>query len=450
MKTQATKTTSPNTSHRWTALTTISRRKMVLACGLLLLGAGLSLNPVAKTPNTRIDTTLLLAIEPAPIVQASEPEHNWQDITVNNGDNLSNLFNKAGLNDATMYKVLEKNADAKQLTKLHPGEKLGFDIKDKELLALRHIKSPLETIIIRNTDSGFVTERQLREPESRLDYRYTTLENSLFLDGSKAGLSQTVIMDMANIFGGVIDFVYDPRVGDTFEVLYEQLYLDGELYKDGNIVAASYTNKGKQYNAYRYTDSNNKPGYYNEDGVSMRKAFLRAPVDFTRISSRFNPKRLHPIFKTRRPHRGIDYAAARGTPVFSTGDGRVTKAAYNSASGNHIVVQHGLAYTTKYLHLNKRHVKKGQKIKQGQIVGTVGSTGYATGPHLHYEFLVNGVHRNPSTILNKLPKAKSIASSEKSRFMKLVNPVKSQLAAYNSTHQQLHASNGNSRQATGG
>jgi murein DD-endopeptidase MepM/ murein hydrolase activator NlpD len=255
---------------------------------------------------------------------------------------------------------------------------------------------------------------------------------------------------MANIFGGVIDFVYDPRKGDTFEVLYQQLYLDGEYYKDGNILAASYTNKGTQHTAYRYTDSNGKTGYFSAKGVSMRKAFLRAPVDFTRISSRFNPNRLHPIFKTSRPHRGIDYAAKTGTPVFATGDGRVITASYNNASGNYVVLQHGQAYTTKYLHLSKKHVKKGQRVAQGQIIGKVGSTGYATGPHLHYEFLVSGVHRNPSTILNKLPKARSIEVSELNRFNEMVNPVKTQLAAYNATHTQLQASNGDSSQATGG
>lgn len=425
-------------------------RLLILGLGVVVVAIGLSMQPSPKQPAERISAKLTLNIEPKAEPKPAAPEHNWKDITVKSGDNLSAVFKRAGLNDASMYQVINHNYEAKELTNLFPGEQLGFDIVDDKLLALRHIKNPLDTVIIKKAGSGFETRHIVREPESRIDYRYTSLKDNLFLDGSKAGLSQNVIMDMANIFGGVIDFVYDPRKGDTFEVLYEQLYLDGEYYKDGNILAASYTNKGNQHTAYRYTDSNGKTGYFSAEGVSMRKAFLRAPVDFTRISSRFNPKRLHPIFKTSRPHRGIDYAARTGTPVFATGDGRVIKASYNNASGNYIVLQHGQAYTTKYLHLSKKHVKKGQRVTQGQIIGKVGSTGYATGPHLHYEFLVSGVHRNPSTILNKLPKAKSIEASELQRFDQLVNPVKTQLAAYNATHTQLQASNGDSSQATGG
>ena len=168
----------------------------------------------------------------------------------------------------------------------------------------------------------------------------------------------------------------------------------------------------------------------------MRKAFLRAPLDFTRISSGFNLKRLHPVFKTTKPHRGIDYAASRGTPVYAAGDGRVSQAGYSKANGNYIFIKHGSKYTTKYLHLHKRGVRKGQQVKQQQIIGWVGSTGYATGPHLHYEFLVNGVHRNPRTILKKLPKAKSITSNDKEAFLAQIDSLQMQLAAYNN-HRNL-------------
>ena len=164
----------------------------------------------------------------------------------------------------------------------------------------------------------------------------------------------------------------------------------------------------------------------------MRKAFLLAPVDFTRISSNFNPRRLHPIYKTSRPHRGTDYAASRGTPVFAAGDGRVSKAGYSKANGNYVFIQHGEQYVTKYLHLHKRKVKKGQRVTQSQVIGTVGSTGAATGPHLHYEFLMNGVHRNPRTIHKKLPKAKSLSAAEMPRFQQAINKASTQLAALRS------------------
>ena len=161
----------------------------------------------------------------------------------------------------------------------------------------------------------------------------------------------------------------------------------------------------------------------------MRKAFLLAPVDFTRISSNFNPNRLHPIYKTKRPHRGTDYAAPTGTPVFAAGDGRVVKAGYSRANGNYIFIQHGEQYVTRYLHLHKRKVKQGQRVSQSQVIGTVGSTGAATGPHLHYEFLMNGVHRNPRTIHKKLPKAKSLPGSEMARFREAIRDVSVQLAS---------------------
>ena len=235
-------------------------------------------------------------------------------------------------------------------------------------------------------------------------------------------------MDLANIFGGVIDFVLDPREGDTFHVLYEELYLDGEKYKTGNILAAEFVNKGNRYTAFRYLDEDDRAGYYSANGESMRRQFMLAPVDFTRISSHFNPRRLHPIYKTRRPHRGTDYAAPRGTPVFSAGDGRVTEAGYTKANGNYVVVQHGEAYTTKYLHLHKRKVRKGERVAQNQVIGTVGSTGAATGPHLHYEFLVNGVHTNPRTVHKKLPKASSLAAVELPRFRAQTQTFQMQLA----------------------
>ncbi len=161
----------------------------------------------------------------------------------------------------------------------------------------------------------------------------------------------------------------------------------------------------------------------------MRRQFMLAPVDFTRVSSNFNPRRLHPIYKTRRPHRGTDYAAPRGTPVFAAGDGRVTEAGYTKANGNYVVLKHGQAYTTKYLHLNKRRVRKGDRVAQNQVIGTVGSTGAATGPHLHYEFLVNGVHRNPRTIHKKLPKGKSLTEEEMPRFLAQTHGFQLQLAS---------------------
>ena len=372
--------------------------------------------------------------EPAPAAAGeAAPALPWNEQTVRRGDNLSLIFKRAGHNTRDVYDVVSGAADGRSLERIYPGQSIAFQSDDSgELVAVKHVRSRLETVVYRRTENGFDSEVTTRTPESRVAWASGTIDSSLFLAGQEAGLSQNTIMELANIFGGVIDFVLDPRKGDTLHLIYEDLYLDGEKFQDGDIIAASFTNRGKTFNAYRYTDSNGEVGYFNEDGVSMRKAFLLAPVDFTRISSNFNLRRLHPIYKTTRPHRGTDYAASRGTPVFAAGDGRVVKAGYNKSNGNYVFIKHGEQYMTKYLHLHKRKVKAGQRVSQSQVIGTVGSTGAATGPHLHYEFLVNGVHRNPRTIHKKLPKAKSLPAQELARFKQAINESSLQLAALRS------------------
>ncbi len=357
----------------------------------------------------------------------------WAEQAVKSGDNLSLIFKRAGYNDGDLHRVISQSADGKSLGRIFPGQTIAFQADESgALAAVRHDKSPLETVTYRRGISGFDSQVRTRTPEVRETWAAGEITSSLFMAGQEAGLSQNMIMQLANIFGGVIDFVQDPRKGDTIHLVYEDLYLDGEKYKDGEIIAASFTNQGKTFNAFRYSDASGDTSYYNEEGVSMRKAFLLAPVDFTRISSNFNLRRLHPIYKTTRPHRGTDYAASRGTPVYAAGDGRVYKTGYTKANGNYVFIAHGEQYVTKYLHLHKRKVKQGQRVSQSQVIGTVGSTGAATGPHLHYEFLMNGVHRNPRTIHKKLPKAKSLPAAEMPRFQQATNRASTQLAALRS------------------
>jgi len=364
---------------------------------------------------------------------ARPPQQLWAEQTVKSGDNLSLIFKRAGYNDGDVHQIITQAPDGKSLGRIFPGQTIAFQAGESgSLAAVRHVKSPLETVTYRRGDSGFDSQVEIRSPQVRETWAAGEITSSLFMAGQEAGLSQNMIMELANIFGGVIDFVLDPRKGDTIHLVYEDLYLDGEKYKDGDIIAASFTNQGKTFNAFRYTNASGDASYYNEQGVSMRKAFLLAPVDFTRISSNFNPRRLHPIYKTSRPHRGTDYAASTGTPVFAAGDGRVYKAGYSKANGNYVFIQHGEQYITKYLHLHKRKVKQGQRVSQSQVIGTVGSTGAATGPHLHYEFLMNGVHRNPRTIHKKLPKAKSLPATEMPRFQQAINKASTQLAALRS------------------
>ena len=411
-----------------------------VACALVavLLLALPSPEPSDSQANAEPATTATvevpaLAASPQPAAQDLPPaivEQPWHEETVRRGDNLSLIFKRAGYNDSDVYQVVTQAADGKLLERIYPGQTIAFQANDAgALAAVRYVKSPLETVNYTRGDDGFESLISARQPETREAWATGTISSSLFLAGQEAGLSQNMIMEMANIFGGVIDFALDPRRGDTMQLIYEELYLEGQKYKDGGIVAAAFTNKGETFNAFRYQDSKGDINYYNEDGVSMRKAFLLAPVDFTRISSNFNPNRLHPIYKTRRPHRGTDYAAPTGTPVYAAGDGKVVRAGYTKANGNYVVIQHGEQYQTKYLHLHKRKVKKGRRVSQGQVIGTVGATGAATGPHLHYEFLVNGVHRNPRTIHKKLPKAKSLPESEMPRFRESIREISTQLAA---------------------
>ena len=400
-----------------------------------------AVEPTSGADTNGADSELWLVTRPArtateaavPAVAEEPPvpaERPWLEQTVKRGDNLSLIFQRAGFSKGDVHSVVSESADGKTLARIYPGQVLAFQADDDgQLLAVRYVKSALETIYYRRGETGFSSEVETREPEVRESWATGEISSSLFMAGQEAGLSQTMIMELANVFGGVIDFVQDPRQGDTIHLIYEELYLDGEKYADGNIIAASFTNQGKTYNAFRFVDSNGEANYYNEEGVSMRKAFLLAPVDFTRISSNFNLKRLHPIYKTTRPHRGTDYAAPTGTPVYAAGDGRVIKAGYTRANGNYVFLQHGDRYVTRYLHLHKRNVKQGQRVAQSQVIGTVGSTGAATGPHLHYEFLLDGVHRDPRKIHKQLPKAKTLAQAEMTAFRQATNQSSMQLAA---------------------
>jgi len=364
--------------------------------------------------------------------QPPEPVESWNTVTVKSGDSLTALFLRAKLTERDVYHITQAAKDHKEanLHRLRPGQSISVVVVDDQIQKLRHEKSRLQSTLFTRTEAGYDVEEIVRTPDIQTRFASATLEDSLFLAGQKANMPQKSIMELANVFGGVIDFILDPRKGDSFTALFEEQYLDGDKIATGNILSAQFINRGEIHTAVRYVDPEGKVGYFSPDGISMRKAFLRSPVDFTRISSNFNLKRKHPVLNTVKAHRGIDYAAPTGTPVVSAGEGRVIKAGYSQVNGNYLFIQHGQQYTTKYLHLSKRHVKHGQKVNQGQLIGRVGATGRVTGAHLHYEFLVNGVHRNPRTILDKLPKAKTISEAEMPIFKQAIAPVLAQLSAH--------------------
>lgn len=358
-------------------------------------------------------------------VQAADIYINWKKQMVASGDNLSTLFYRAGLNDLDVYRISQAK-EGKSLLNLFPGEVLRFGLDSTgKLLEMRYEKTPLDIYSFTIDKDQYQSKHVIRKPEVIKSYREGIIDESLYLAGKKAKMPDKTVMELANIFGWDIDFVFDIRKGDSFALLFEERYIDGKRLDTGNILAASFTNRGKTYKAVRYKNSQGQTSYYTPEGLSMRKAFLRTPLDIFRISSGFNLRRKHPIHKKIKAHRGVDYAAPRGTPVYASGDGRVTEAGYTRANGNYVFIQHGQTYTTKYIHLHSKKVRTGQMIKQRQVIGTVGSTGYATGPHLHYEFLVNGVHRNPRTV--SLPKASPISDSEKTRFTKMAMALLEQL-----------------------
>ncbi len=386
----------------------------------------------AKTPE---EDSSLAAEAPA----AAESLSRAQTLTVVSGDTLSTLFARAGLASSTLHQLLASSRDARKLTHIKPGQT--FDItlgEDGTLNTLSTRLNNLESIQVSRTDKGFSVKHETIKPAIQQAYARGVIDSSLFVATKRAGLPHRLALELANTFGYDIDFALDIRKGDEFEVIYEDKIVDGKSVGHGNILAARFTNRGQTYSAVRYIDRQGNATYYRADGSSMRKAFIRTPVDFARISSRFSTGRKHPVLNKIRAHKGVDYAAPRGTPIKATGDGKVILAGRKGGYGNTVIIQHGQRYRTLYAHMNgfAKGVRNGSQVKQGQIIGYVGTTGLSTGPHLHYEFQVNGVHVDP--LSQKLPMADPIAGSERQRFLQQSRPL---LARMDSERASLLAMN---------
>lgn len=353
-------------------------------------------------------------------------EQYTEQFTVRSGDTLAKLFKRADLTPRDVYEITQLPKAKKNLLKILPGEEIAI-VKNSsgELSQLRYHLDPISTLVISKQTDGYSEEVITKQVEQRTKYTSATISSNFWNAGVTAGLTPNQIMQLATIFGWDVDFALDLRQGDKFAILFEEEFADGQFLQNGNILAAEFVNQGDTYTAVRYKDGN----YYSAEGRSMRKAFLRSPVDFKYVSSSFNPRRLHPVTGQVRAHRGVDYVAAVGTPIKAAGKGRVIKSGYNQYNGNYVFIKHNETYTTKYLHLNKRKVKQGQTVKQGQIIGTLGSTGRVTGAHLHYEFIVNGVHRNPRTV--KLPQSMPIDSKEKQQFLAVSQQMMAKLKQNN-------------------
>ncbi|WP_345197194.1 OapA family protein [Kistimonas scapharcae] len=355
------------------------------------------------------------------------PSIDWKHVTIKSGDTLSVIFSKQGLSANTLHKLVSSSKEGKSLASIRPGQTLEFGFIDGELQQLRYVRTRLESLHFTRSGDSFTADEVIRKPEIRQNHVVGVIKDSLFLSANRAGLPDKLTMELANIFGWDIDFVLDIRSNDSFSLIYEEKFLDGKSIGYGNILAAEFQNRGETYRAIRYTDSKGKTDYYSPEGESLRKSFIRTPVDFTRISSGYNPNRKHPIFKTDRPHRAVDYAAPSGTPIKASGDGTIHFAGKQRGYGNVVYINHPNSITTVYAHMRniRQGMRKGVRVKQGQIIGYVGMTGYATGPHLHYEFRVNGVHRNPLKV--KLPDAKPLPKSEMAHFGRITRVMLAEL-----------------------
>lgn len=339
-------------------------------------------------------------------------------VTIRRGDTLSTLFTRLGIGAGAAF-TISRDPKANPLNDLVPGRTLTISKNaDGTLQKLTYRLNPVDSLTVQPvTGGGYAVEQHQRQFDTRLRYVSGTIDSSLFEAGQAAGLSDNQIMGLVEIFGWDVDFALDLRRGDSFAVIVEEKYWQGIKIAEGPIMAAEFVNRGHRFRAVRFVDNHGEAEYYTPAGRNLRRAFLRTPVKFTRISSRFSLNRYHPILHRRRPHLGVDYAAPIGTPVRATANGRVVFAGRKGGFGNVIILKHAGVFSTVYGHLSRFHrgVHRGVRVKQGEVIGYVGMTGLATGPHLHYEFRVNGVHRNPLTV--KLPQAAPIAARYRTRFL---------------------------------
>ena len=364
-----------------------------------------------------------------------EPELQFDKLvlTVGRGDTMEKLFRKNNLDLGHLMAIAQLDAANRQFRKIKPGDVFEITHDNGQLVKMYSELNLTSALEIEKLDTGFAANVVERPIEVRKRHAYGVISSSLFESAAEANLSDKVIMNIAGIFAWDVDFVLDIRDGDNYYVQFEEIWQDGVYVTDGEIVAAEFNNNGRTIQAIRFQDDDNNSDYFTPEGNSVRKAFIRAPVDFTRISSKFNPNRRHPILNKIRAHRGVDYAAPRGTPIKASGDGKVIFRGNKSGYGKTVILQHGGNITTLYAHMSgyAARARVGARVRQGQAIGFVGSTGLATANHLHYEYRLNGTHRNPRTV--SLPDAKPIAEKYREQFLATARPILRELEQFKST-----------------
>ena len=344
----------------------------------------------------------------APSLESAQMALSTIDVIVTRNDTLDRIFRRLKLNLTDLASLRSLPGVRTALDSLRPGELLHFTHREGELFGLERRVSDTQTLKVSRLGEALKADVLQNPVEMRTRTIHGVIDSSLFEAVEAAGAHDQTAVSLADIFGWDIDFVLDVRSGDTFVVTYHEIWRDGAYLKDGPIEAAEFVNQGREFRAVRYTDPEGHSSYYTPEGRSLHKAFLRAPVDFTRVSSRFNSARHHPILNLIRAHKGVDYAAPIGTPVHAAGDGRILFAGSRGGYGNCVEIEHSRSIVTLYGHLSRfaRGTRAGTHVAQGTVIAYVGMTGLATGPHLHYEYRVNGVFKNPQTV--QLPAAAPI------------------------------------------
>ncbi len=365
---------------------------------------------------------------PAAAQDAAPPPAQWHEVAVQPGQTLSQVFAAENLTPSDLQRVLDADAGQSNLAHIKPGEQFGFLIGPQgELQALRFDRDEATRVTL-DFLGATTTARVQKRPLQRVTHvAHGVIEGSLFAAGNKAGLSNAMLFELAKVFGYDIDFAQELRDGDRFSVVYDDVYRDGRFLRAGRVLAAEFVNRGRRYTAFRYELPDGTAGYFDEDGRPLRKSFLRTPVDFTRISSYFSAARMNPVLHIVRPHDGVDYAAPTGTPIFAAGDGVIRYHGWENGYGNFIVIQHNRDISTAYGHMSRfaKGLHVGSRVHQGEVIGYVGMTGIATGPHLHYEFRVDGKARNPLTVT--LPRPEPLPRAQLLAFKRVITPMLAQL-----------------------
>ena len=368
-----------------------------------------------------------LTDEPIPIEEITITENLNDDLPVikskqihevKKGESLSIIFEEKNVSLNTAYKIF--NFDKNNiLSSIIPGDMMEFNYIGGDLLTIEIIKDDINSILI-ETKNDISIKRIKKETQKITSFNKGEIKNSFYKSAKDVGVPDSIIMDFAYIFGWDIDFIFDIRKGDKFSVIYETDFSEGAKISSGDIVFAEFINKDKKYVAQRFFDDIQGKQYFNENGENVKKAFLRAPLDFAYISSHFNPNRMHPILHRIKAHNGVDYAAKRNTPVKASGNGVISFMGRQSGYGNTIEIKHGGNIKTLYAHLERfdSNFKVGSKVKQGNVIAYVGDSGQATGPHLHFEFWQGEVRTDPVKV--ELPSAKPVNNSQMEEFNNLL------------------------------